>query len=192
MASESQAMPQPERPVVPESIEMPQPTAAPLVLALGLTLLAAGVALGTAFLVVGAVVVVTGLGIWVAQLLPGRGRVRERLAPPTQLPPVTGEPGRVEHLRPGMPGYRLRLPQDVHPISAGIKGAVAGGVVMPVPALLWGLFSGHGLWYPVNLLAGLVLPGIGKMSARAGAVSGAVSRFVPAGGAGRFTSCCHW
>src|ERR1700719_2460102 len=149
MASESQAMPQPERPVVPESIEVPQPTAAPLVLALGLSLLAAGVALGTAFLVVGVLVVVTGLGIWVAQLLPGRGHVRERLAAPTQLPPVTGAPGGVEQLRPGMPGYRLRLPQDVHPISAGIRGGVAGAVTMPVPALIWGLVSHHSLWYPI-------------------------------------------
>ena len=63
---------------------MPRPTAAPLVLALGLSLLAAGVALGTAFLVVGVVVVVTGLGMWVAQLLPGRGHVRERLAAPAR------------------------------------------------------------------------------------------------------------
>ena len=35
---------------------------------------------------------------------------------------------------------------------------------MPVPALLWGLLSGHGLWYPVNLLAGMVLPGVGRMT----------------------------
>ena len=34
----------------PESVEMPRPTAAPLVLALGLTLVAAGVAFGAAFL----------------------------------------------------------------------------------------------------------------------------------------------
>src|SRR5437764_12217061 len=34
---------------------------------------------------------------------------------------------------------------------------------MPVPALLYGLLSGHGLWYPVNLLAGMLLPGVGKM-----------------------------
>jgi hypothetical protein len=69
----------------------------------------------------------------------------------------------VEQLREGLPGYRLRLPEDVHPISAGIKGGIVGGAVMPVPALLWGLFSGHGLWYPVNLLAGMVLPGVGNM-----------------------------
>jgi hypothetical protein len=34
---------------------------------------------------------------------------------------------------------------------------------MPVPALLWSLFTGHGIWYPLNLLAGMVLPGVGNM-----------------------------
>jgi hypothetical protein len=67
-------------------------------------------------------------------------------------------------LQQGMPGYRLRLPQKVHPISAGIKGGVIGGLVMPLPALLYGLLSGHGIWYPVNLLAGMVLPGVGSMT----------------------------
>src|SRR5262249_37442270 len=141
-----------------DSVGMPRPTAAPLVLALGLALLAAGVPLGPGFLVVGAVVVVAGLSVWIAQLLPGRGHVHEPLAEPARPRPVTGAPGGVAGLGRGRPGYRLRWPQDVHPISAGLKGGIAGGVVMPVPALLWGLFSGHGLWYPVNLLAGMVLP----------------------------------
>jgi hypothetical protein len=164
MTSETQTMPQPESPAAPASVELPRPTVAPLMLALGLTLLAAGVALGTAFLVVGAMVVVAGLSIWIVQLLPGRGHVSESLAEPARPQPVTAAPGGVERLRPGMPGYRLRLPQDVHPVSAGIKGGIAGGAAMPVPALLWGLFSGHGLWYPVNLLAGMVLPGVGRMT----------------------------
>jgi hypothetical protein len=144
---------------------MPRPTAAPLVLAFGLTLLGAGVALGLLFTVVGAVLLVTALSIWVVQLLPGRGHVPEPLAEPGRHPPpVTGAPGGVERLRPGMPGYRFRLPQAVRPVSAGLKGGLAGGAVMPVPALLWGLVSGHGLWYPVNLLAGMVLPGVGRMA----------------------------
>ncbi|HEY7154050.1 MAG TPA: hypothetical protein VH575_08855 [Gemmataceae bacterium] len=158
-------MPQPEGPAAPKAVEMPQPTAAPLVLALGLTLLASGVALGSAFFVVGAAVVVAALTIWIVHLLPGRGHVHEPLTETARRPRlVTGAPGSVEQLRPGMPGYRLRLPQDVHPVSAGIKGGIVGGVVMPLPALLWGLFSGYGLWYPVNLLAGMVLPGVGRMT----------------------------
>jgi hypothetical protein len=155
--------PHTEGPAGPDAVELPRPTAAPLVLALGLTLLAAGVALGPAFLVVGAVLLVTALCTWVGQLLSGRGHVHEPLAGPAPRP-ITGAAGGVAQLRPGMPGYRLRLPQDVRPTSAGLWGGLVGGAVMPVPALLWGMFSGNGPWYPVNLLAGMVLPGVERMS----------------------------
>jgi hypothetical protein len=158
-------MPQPEDSVAPGSVVMPRPTAAPLVLAVGLTLLGAGVALGPLFFVVGAVLLVTALSMWIGQLLAGGGHVHEPLAEPARRPQAAmGAPGGVERLRPGMPGYRLRLPQAVHPVSAGLKGGIAGGAAMLVPALLWGLLSGHGLWYPVNLLAGMVLPGVGRMT----------------------------
>src|SRR5262249_53994377 len=148
----------------PESVEVPRPTAAPLVLALGLTLVAAGVAFGPAFYVVGGVVAVAGLCVWVGQLLPGRGHARESLTEPAHRPrPATAAPGGVERLRPGLPGYRLRLPEQVRPISAGLKGGLVGGLAMPLPALAWGLVSGHGPWYPVNLLAGMVLPGVDRL-----------------------------
>ncbi len=77
---------------------------------------------------------------------------------------MTAQVGGVGRMQEGMPGYRLRLPTEVHPISAGIKGGILGGLLMPIPALIWGLWSGHGVWYPVNLLAGLVLPGVGRMT----------------------------
>jgi hypothetical protein len=144
---------------------MPRPTAAPLVLAAGLTFLGAGVVLGPLFFVVGAVLLVTALSLWIAQLLPGQGHIHEPLAEPARRPqPVTGAPGGVAQMRPGMPGYRIRLPEAIHPISAGLKGGLAGGAVMPIPALLWGLLSGHGLLYPVNLLAGMALPVPSNMS----------------------------
>lgn len=165
METDPQTIPNREGPGHPDALEMPEPTVAPLVLALGLSLLAVGVVSSPAFLVVGAVVLVTGLGLWVSQLLPGRGHFHEPFVPPAlRAGAVTGRPGMVEQLGPGMPGYRLRMPAQVHPISAGIKGGILGGIVMTIPPSLYGLLSGHGIWYPANLLTGMVLPGVGGMS----------------------------
>jgi hypothetical protein len=50
----------------------------------------------------------------------------------------------------------------LRPVQAGLLSGLAGGLAMPVPALLWGLATGHGIWYPVNLLAGMVVPGLGE------------------------------
>src|SRR5262249_49522291 len=58
MASAAQTWPQPEAPAPPASVEMPRPTAAPVALAVGITLLAAGVAFGTAVIVVGGLIVI--------------------------------------------------------------------------------------------------------------------------------------
>lgn len=148
-----------------EIVSMPRPTIAPLVLAAGMALLAAGIVAGPAFLLVGAGILISGLAIWVGQLLPGRGHIHEHLVEPSlRARTVAGVSGTVAQLRAGMPGYRLRMPAEVHPISAGLKGGIVGGIIMTLPALAHGLLTGHGLWYPVNLLAGMVLPGVGQMS----------------------------
>ncbi len=145
----------------PEPIEAPRPTIAPFVLVAGLSLAAAGLAFDTVFfLAAGAAVFVAGLVGWIGQLLPGRGHILvEAVAP---LPgPVTPAPGTVEQLAAGRPGYRAQLPVRMHPISSGVWGGVVGGLVMPIPALAYGLLSAHhNIWYPVNLLAGMVLPGV--------------------------------
>jgi len=145
---------------------MPRATAWPIVLALGITLLGGGLATSPALSVVGAVLFVFGLVGWIGQLLPGRGHMHEPLVEPAlRARPVTGKPGTVDQLRPGIPGYRFRLPTQIHPISAGVKGGIVGGLMMPIPALAYGVLSGHGLWFPVNLLAGMVVPGISGASA---------------------------
>ncbi len=147
------------------SVEMPRPTAAPMVLSLGIALLAAGVATSYAILCVGGVLVVAGLGMWIGQLLPGRGHCQEPLVePPARPRPVDRSPGQSARMREGMPGYRLRLPEKVHPISAGIKGGLVGGVAMLLPAMAYGLLSGRGIWLPINLLSGMVLPSVGDLS----------------------------
>jgi hypothetical protein len=165
MLARHDAIPPPDDHSDEGAIEMPRPTVAPMVLALGMVLLAAGAPFGVAFIIVGALVFLAGLGIWVSQLLPGRGHCYEPLAALSSRPAsVLPELKTVTHLRPGIPGYRARLPEAVHPLSAGIKGGIVGGLVMPVPALLYGVLSGHGIWYPVNLLAGMVVPGVDAMN----------------------------
>jgi hypothetical protein len=56
-------------------------------------------------------------------------------------------------------GERLGL------VAAGTLGGLVGGLLMPLPALLWGVFTGHGIWYPLNLLAAMVVPGLGRLPA---------------------------
>ena len=144
-----------------ERVEMPRSTVWPLVLALGITFLGTGLATSWALSVVGSLLFLFGLGGWVGQLLPGRGHMHEPWVEPALRPkPVAGRPGTVDQLRPGLAGYRFQLPEKIHPISAGVKGGILGGLVMPIPALTYGVISGHGIWFPVNLLAGMVVPGI--------------------------------
>jgi hypothetical protein len=160
MSSDIQQAPQHER----QSVEMPRPNVWPMVLSLGIVLMAAGAALHIGFFAAGIVIFVAGLTGWIAQLVPGRGHHHEELVDPAQRArPVVAAVGMVEQLHPGLPGYRFQLPEKVHPISAGVKGGLLGGLVMPLPALTYGLLSGHGIFYPVNLLAGMVLPGIANM-----------------------------
>jgi hypothetical protein len=50
--------------------------------------------------------------------------------------------------------HRARLPVHTPSVMAGVKGGIAGGVAMIVPATLYSLIAYHSLWYSVNLLGG--------------------------------------
>jgi hypothetical protein len=149
-----------------EHERMPGPTAAPIVLAAGLALAALGPATSLSLSLVGGIVAVIGFAIWIGELMPGRGHVSIALGEPARRPtPIIARPETVETLVAGRPGYRLRMPEQVHPLSAGIKGGIVGGLVMPIPALVYGWVAQHSIWYPVNLLCGMVLPGVDSMTA---------------------------
>ena len=55
-------------------------------------------------------------------------------------------------------GHHVRawLPVKTYPISAGVKGGLAGGVAMAVLACAYGLLKVGSIWYPINLLAAVV------------------------------------
>ena len=52
--------------------------------------------------------------------------------------------------------HRARLPLEIYPISAGLKGGLAGSVAMASAAILYGVISHGSVWYPINLLGAIV------------------------------------
>src|SRR5262249_40685967 len=61
-----------------------------------------------------------------------------------------------------MPAVVLRA-KRLHPMLAGVAGGLVGGAPMALRAVLWAGASGRGFWYPVNVLAGMILPGLGSL-----------------------------
>jgi hypothetical protein len=51
---------------------------------------------------------------------------------------------------------RAWLPVQTYPVSAGIKGGLAGSVAMAVLACTYGVLKIGSIWYPINLLAASV------------------------------------
>jgi hypothetical protein len=51
---------------------------------------------------------------------------------------------------------RVWLPLKTYPISAGVKGGIAGAVAMAVLACSYGVLKAGSIWYPINLLAATV------------------------------------
>jgi len=141
---------------------MPRPTAWPIIFAAGLALAGAGLLTSYVFCGLGLVVIIAGVAGWITELYPGAGREQEEMVPSDQRPhPIAPSPQKVQTLGPGMPGSRIVIPTHRHSYSAGLKGGVLGGIVMAGCALLYGVVSKHTIWYPVNLLAAMVLPQLG-------------------------------
>ena len=60
----------------------------------------------------------------------------------------------------------MQVPEQVHPYSSSVRGGIVGGIAMAVVAPVYGLVSGRGIWYPVNLLAAMLMPAIADSDRR--------------------------
>ena len=142
-------------------IRVPSTGGWPLVAAFGLSMLWAGMLTHWMLSAFGAICLVAGLAGWFREVLPKESHI-EVLAEAEPVAPVTDQK-EVRHLAVGEGGHRARLPLQIHPYSAGIRGGMAGGVAMIVLALIYGLGWHHSLWYPINLLAAAASPQISAM-----------------------------
>ena len=131
-------------------VELPTPTAWPLVLSLGITLLLAGLVTHWVISLLGLVLIVPAVAGWFRQILPHEQH--EAVPVLTRVESITSR--RVNVIRiPLGENHRQVLPYETYTITAGIKGGIAGGIAMTVPATIYGLIRYHSIWYSINLLA---------------------------------------
>jgi hypothetical protein len=139
-----------------EVLQLPAPTAWPLVLAFGLTFTFAGLVTNPGISLLGAVLIVSGCVGWFRQVWPHAHHVPVLVR--IQKFKFTSVRTKVAHIQIDK-SHRARLPVHTPSVLAGVKGGIAGGAAMIVPALLYGLIRYHSIWYAVNLLGGAGVAG---------------------------------
>jgi hypothetical protein len=135
---------------VENGIELPAPTAWPVVVAGGVTLLGAGYLMHPMLAIVGGAAVLLACAGWFRDVLPVE---REEIVPVGVQPPLSLSPRRAVVPPAGTNAHRMRLPLEVYPYSVGLKAGLAGGAAMAIVGCTFGLLTHGSIWYPINLLA---------------------------------------
>jgi hypothetical protein len=135
----------------PGAIHLPAPTAWPFLLALGLTLVFASFVTNLAIGALGLVLSITAAVGWFRNVLPHEAHedvaVEEEIV--TLLTPIE-KVARIEVDET----HRAQLPLHTFSLGSAIKGGIAGGIAMVIPAEIYGILRFHSIWYVVNLLGG--------------------------------------
>ena len=141
-------------PRTPSDIEVPARTAWPFVLAVGFTLLFTGLLTNVSVSILGVVLAVAGCVGWFREVLPHEHEETVPIIPEDIR--VTTERRVVERVPVAADQLRAWLPVQTYPVSAGVKGGLAGGVAMAVLACAYGVLKAGSIWYPINLLAAAI------------------------------------
>src|ERR1700729_1652373 len=133
------------------TIHLPAPTAWPITLAFGVALLMASLVTNAAIGILGAILFLAGCVGWFRDVFPQEKE--EAIEVKVEIARVITYRREVERLSvaPDLP--RALLPLETYPVSAGVKGGLAGSVAMAALACLYGLLKQGSIWYPINLLA---------------------------------------
>jgi hypothetical protein len=137
--------------IVADELKAPAPTAWPVVLAFGFTLMFAGLLTNVSLSLLGAVLAFCGSVGWLREVLPHEHEIpvvseREDDAAGTSRRTV-------ERFPLAEAQVRAWLPLETYPVSAGLKGGIVGSAAMAVIACIFGQLHAGSIWYPINLLA---------------------------------------
>ncbi len=114
-----------------DSFELPAPTVWPMVVALGVTLGFTGLVTHFAVSVVGVVLALVGGVGWWRNVLPAERVEHVPVSPAQSIPSwITSTPRSVERLAFGDDWHRVRVPVEVQPLSAGVRGGLVGACAM--------------------------------------------------------------
>ena len=114
-------------------VQVPASNGWPLVAAFGLTLVFAGLLTHVMVSLLGVITVCAGLVGWFREVLPHEAQesvVLEREGAPPERPSP-----KVRHLEVGESDHRARLPVEIYPYGAGVRGGLVGGAAMAVLAV---------------------------------------------------------
>jgi hypothetical protein len=136
------------------TIEVPAPTAWPFILAFGATLLFAGLVTSMSVSVLGAALALAGCVGWFREVFPHQHEEAMQIVPEEIR--LTTDRRVVERIPVLADQLRAWLPVRTYPISAGVKGGLAGSIAMAVLACVYGVLKAGSIWYPINLLAAVV------------------------------------
>jgi hypothetical protein len=129
---------------------MPLPTAWPIVLALGVSLLVTGMVTSVEISLLGLLLIVLSSIGWFRNVLPVEAHEYVEAQPDPALP--LSFRNAIEYI-PVSSMHRKILPVERFHFTTGIRGGIAGGIAMILPATLYSVLKYHSLWYAMNLMA---------------------------------------